>query len=69
MAASMKVLKRLPVVVILGCTGSGKSKLAIELAVKFNGEIISADSMQVGSNQSPKTRKFTSNRKSVLKSH
>ncbi|GFY27233.1 tRNA dimethylallyltransferase [Trichonephila clavipes] len=36
-----------PVVAVLGCTGTGKSKLAIELAKKFNGEIISADSMQV----------------------
>ena len=36
-----------PVVVILGATGSGKSKLAIEIASKFRGEIISADSMQV----------------------
>lgn len=35
------------VLVILGSTGTGKSKLAIELAKKFNGEIISADSMQV----------------------
>lgn len=36
-----------PVVVIVGATGTGKSKLAIDLALKFNGEIISADSMQV----------------------
>ena len=40
-------LSRLPVIVILGATGTGKSKLAISLAKKFNGEIISADSMQV----------------------
>ena len=38
---------RLPLVVILGATGAGKSKLALEIAVKYNGEIISADSMQV----------------------
>jgi tRNA dimethylallyltransferase len=38
---------RIPVVVILGATGSGKSKLAIEIARKFVGEILSADSMQV----------------------
>ncbi|XP_054710203.1 tRNA dimethylallyltransferase-like [Uloborus diversus] len=36
-----------PIVAVLGCTGVGKSKLGIELAKKFNGEIISADSMQV----------------------
>lgn len=34
-------------VVILGPTASGKSGLAVELAKKFNGEIISADSRQV----------------------
>lgn len=33
--------------VILGPTASGKSDLAIEIAKKFNGEIISADSRQV----------------------
>lgn len=33
--------------VILGPTSSGKSNLAVELAKKFNGEIISADSRQV----------------------
>ena len=40
--------KRLkPIVVILGATATGKSKLALEMASEFNGEIISADSMQV----------------------
>jgi tRNA dimethylallyltransferase len=33
--------------VILGPTASGKTQLAIELAKRLNGEIISADSMQV----------------------
>lgn len=35
------------VLVILGPTATGKSKLSVELAKEFNGEIISADSMQV----------------------
>jgi len=35
------------VLVILGQTASGKSDLAVRLAKKFNGEIISADSRQV----------------------
>jgi tRNA dimethylallyltransferase len=34
-------------IVILGPTSSGKSDLAVRLAKKFNGEIISADSRQV----------------------
>ncbi len=42
---SNKKLKKL--VVILGPNASGKSALAIALAKKFNGEIISADSRQI----------------------
>jgi len=34
-------------ITILGPTASGKSELAIKLAKKFNGEIVSADSRQV----------------------
>jgi len=41
----MSILK--PLIVILGPTAAGKSELAIELAHKFNGEIISADSRQI----------------------
>ncbi len=33
-------------VLIMGATASGKSALAMEIAEKFNGEILSADSMQ-----------------------
>lgn len=35
------------IVVIVGPTASGKTSLAIEIAKKFNGEVISADSRQV----------------------
>jgi tRNA dimethylallyltransferase len=35
------------IIVILGPTASGKTKLGVDLARKFNGEIISADSRQV----------------------
>lgn len=34
-------------VIITGLTGSGKSGLAVKLAKEFNGEIISADSVQI----------------------
>ena len=34
-------------IIILGPTATGKTKLAIKLAEKYNGEIISADSRQV----------------------
>ncbi|CAK7223265.1 tRNA dimethylallyltransferase, mitochondrial [Sporothrix eucalyptigena] len=36
-----------PVIVVLGSTGTGKSDLAVELACRFNGEIINADAMQM----------------------
>ena len=35
------------IIVIAGPTASGKTKLGIELAIKFHGEIVSADSMQI----------------------
>ena len=35
------------IILIAGPTASGKSKFAIQLAKKINGEIINADSMQV----------------------
>ncbi|KKT32167.1 MAG: tRNA dimethylallyltransferase [Candidatus Moranbacteria bacterium GW2011_GWF2_44_10] len=35
------------ILVILGPTSSGKSDIAIKMAKKFNGEIISADSRQI----------------------
>jgi len=35
------------IIVVLGPTATGKSDIAVELAKKFNGEIISADSRQV----------------------
>ena len=38
---------KLKIIVILGPTASGKSDLAIKMAKKFNGEIISADSRQI----------------------
>ncbi len=41
------IIERPRLVVLLGPTGSGKSRLAIELAEEFGGEIVSADSMQV----------------------
>lgn len=47
MAASVGKFRCLPIVVILGSTGTGKSKLAIEIGKRVGGEILSADSMQV----------------------
>lgn len=47
------------IVVICGPTASGKTGLAIDLCEKFNGEVISADSMQVYKNLDIGTAKAT----------
>ena len=47
------------VIVIGGPTASGKSKLAVELAKRINGEIISADSMQIYKEMNIGTAKVT----------
>lgn len=36
-----------PVVAVVGPTATGKTGLAVELALRFGGEVVSADSMQV----------------------
>ncbi|XP_030371582.1 tRNA dimethylallyltransferase [Scaptodrosophila lebanonensis] len=53
------MLRKVPLIVILGSTGTGKTKLSLELAERFGGEIISADSMQVYTNLDIVTAKAT----------
>lgn len=48
------------IIIIVGPTAVGKTALSIELAKKFNGEIISGDSMQVYSKLDIGTSKVTS---------
>lgn len=55
-------------IVILGPTASGKSKLALKLAKKFNGEVISADSRQVYRGMNIGTAKPFLGRKSKVES-
>lgn len=38
---------KIPLVAVVGPTASGKTSFAIELAKKYNGEIVSMDSMQI----------------------
>ena len=40
-------VEKLPLIVIVGPTASGKTRLAVELAQQYNGEIISADSRAI----------------------
>jgi tRNA dimethylallyltransferase len=60
---------RQPLIVILGATACGKSRLAIELAKKFNGEIISADSMQVYKGLDIVTNKVTPEEQQQARHH
>ncbi|KKZ66048.1 hypothetical protein EMCG_08219 [[Emmonsia] crescens] len=36
-----------PLIAVIGATGTGKSQLAVDLATRFNGEIINGDAMQM----------------------
>lgn len=39
--------KKQPLIVVVGPTASGKTAVGIELAKEYNGEVVSADSMQI----------------------
>lgn len=58
-----------PLIVILGQTGTGKSKLAVELARKHHGEIINADAMQMYRGLPIVTNKITEDEKKDIKHH
>ncbi len=57
------------VLIITGPTASGKTEFAIECAKKFNGEIISADSMQIYKDLNIGTAKPTKEELSQAKHH
>ena len=57
------------VVVILGPTATGKSHCAIEVAKRFNGEIISGDSMLVYKDMNIGTAKPTAEELAVVPHH
>ena len=61
--------RSVPIVVVLGATGAGKSRLALEVAQKFGGEIISADAMQMYKGLDIVTNKVTSEEQKLVKHH
>ena len=40
-------MKKIPVIAVVGPTASGKTSLSIEIAKRFGGQVVSADSMQI----------------------
>lgn len=61
--------EKIKLCVIVGPTASGKTKFAIELAKKRNGEIISADSMQIYKGMDIVTAKPSEEEQNQVKHH
>ena len=65
----MDTIKKQPLLVILGPTGVGKSRLALEIGSKIKGEIISGDSMQVYQDMNIGTAKVTEVEQALVPHH
>lgn len=61
--------KKIPAVAVVGPTASGKTALAVELALYFGGEVISADSMQIYKNMPIASAVPTDSEKKGVKHH
>lgn len=57
------------IICVVGATASGKTALGVELAKEFNGEIISADSMQVYKGMSVATAAADENERQGIEHH
>ena len=62
-------MKQNTILIITGPTATGKTELAIDIAKKYNGEIISADSMQIYKYLDIGTAKPTLEEQSKIKHH
>ena len=61
--------KSIPVVIIMGPTATGKSRLAVEVALTLDAEIVSADSMQVYTGLDIATAKISKEEMCGIKHH
>ncbi|KAJ1344424.1 tRNA dimethylallyltransferase [Batrachochytrium salamandrivorans] len=68
MGTAQSIVRR-PVVAVVGTTGVGKSKLAIQIAQAINGQIVNGDSMQVYQGLDIATNKPTALEKSLVPHH
>lgn len=62
-------MNKIPVVAVVGPTASGKSDLAVEICLKFGGEVVSADSMQIYKGMDIATAKPTDDEKKGIPHH
>ncbi len=60
---------KIPVIAVVGATASGKTALAVEICRRFNGEVVSADSMQIYKGMSVATAKPTPEEMRGIKHH
>lgn len=65
----MAFIEKLPVIAVLGPTASGKSSLAINIALKFDGEIVNCDSRQIYQEMNIGTAKPTYEEQKLVKHH
>ena len=59
----------LPVIFVVGPTGVGKTRLAVDLALRFNGEVINSDSRQVYRNMDIGTAKPSPGERAQVRHH
>lgn len=64
-----KHARNIPLIVILGPTASGKSSFAIQLALEYGGEIVSADSRQVYRGLDIGSGKVSDEEQSIVRHH
>jgi tRNA dimethylallyltransferase len=57
------------IIVVAGPTASGKTALGIDLALRYNGEIVSADSMQIYRRMDIGTAKATADERAQVPHH
>jgi tRNA dimethylallyltransferase len=58
-----------PIIAVMGATGTGKSQLAVDLATRFNGEIINCDAVQMYKGLPIITNKITDEERKGIPHH
>ena len=62
-------MKKIPVIAVVGPTASGKTSLSINIAKKYGGQVVSADSMQIYEKMDIATAKPTLEEMQGIKHH